>query len=278
MPNWGDLLTDLLPASMKCEALSSNEAHGITYTEIFDLAVLHSGRNAFGSRLDKVARELKERVVTRLRKARVGKGHEQVVAYCKNNRLPLLTTNFDLTFEQLVGGAPHTTSRMNRRYYPWNTYYAEQEHKRPLSSFGIWHVHGSIEYPDSLRLGLNDYTGAMQRIRSEFLPFASWVFNKKRGETPDAAKRLEGTWIEIFLTRSPIIVGLELAPYDTLLRWLLLRRAAAHFKLPVQAPGGIYLSCKKDKSKQGMEEFFRLLNIQIITVDDYPHCYDLFAE
>jgi hypothetical protein len=261
---------------MKCEALSSNEAHGITYTEIFDLAMLQRAHNAVGSRLAKVSREMKEQVVSRLREAPAGKGHMQVVSYCKNHRMPLLTTNFDLSLEKVFEGAPHTASPGNRRYYPWNTYYAPNEHKRPLSSFGIWHIHGSIEYPDSLRLGLNDYVGAMERIRSEFFPFASWVFNGKKGVAPTAAKRLQGTWVEIFLTRSPIIVGLELAPYDALLRWLLIRRAAAHFKLPVQVPGGIYLSCRKDEPKQGMEDFFRLLNIEVITVDDFPLCYDLF--
>lgn len=278
MPSWADLLTDLLPPTMKCEALSSNEAHGITYTEIFDLAVLQSGRNGDDVKLAKIGRQMKERVVKRLSDSRVGTGHKQLVTFCQNHQMPLLTTNFDHTLEKVAGASSFANGRMNRRYYPWDVFHSKQKPVDPLTAFSIWHVHGSTDYPDSLRLGLNDYTGAIQRIRSEFLPFANWVFHGKHGTPPEAAKRLHGTWVEILLTRSPIIVGLELAPYDMLLRWLLLRRAAAHHKLPANTTGGIYLSCKRDKSKQGMEEFFRLLNIRVIFVDEYPHCYDLFVE
>jgi hypothetical protein len=204
--------------------------------------------------------------------------HRAVVGFSERNAMPLMTTNFDHALEKVSFCTHFASQKESTPYYRWRTYHAPARLPLPMNAFGIWHVHGSIRVPSSLRLGLNDYAGAIQRVRPHLTPFFNWVSNGKNGTPPDHAKNLLNTWIEIFLTRHPIIVGLNLTPYEMLLRWLLIQRATVHSKAGPNACKGIYIRPKTDKERVGMNEFLKFCGIEIIDVEDYDGCYDLFRD
>ncbi len=201
----------------------------MTYPEIFDLVVLQTRLSQPSLPLPAppasppITTALKKRIAKRLKDFQPNSAHRDVVKFCADRAMPLLTTNFDHALEKVLGCTHFASRRVTTPYYRWETYHAPARLTLPLEEFGIWHLHGSIRVPSSLRLGLNDYAGAIQRVRSDLTPFFSWVANGKHGEPPGYAKNLMNTWVEIFLTRHPIIVSLNLAPHEMLLRWLLIR-------------------------------------------------------
>lgn len=284
-PDWAQLLVGLLPTSMNPDMqllLKNKDSNGITYPEIFDLAVLQTRISLPSlplpapSKRHPITTDLKNRISRQLEGFNPNAAHEAVVGFCQRHAMPLLTTNFDHALEKAASATHFATRKITTPYYRWETYHSPARLVSPLQAFGIWHVHGSIRVPNSLRLGLNDYAGAIQRVRPDLTPFSDWVFNGKHGTPPACAKNLQDTWIEIFLTRHPIIVGLNLSPYEMLLRWLLIQRATVHSKSGPDSCKGIYIRPKADKGLLGMNEFLKFCGIEVIDVDDYSDCYDLF--
>lgn len=51
------------------------------------------------------------------------------------------------------------------RFYPWTIYYSDRELDYPTYGFGIWFVNGLIKYPSSIRLGLTQYMGSVEKAR-----------------------------------------------------------------------------------------------------------------
>jgi hypothetical protein len=283
-PHWAELLVDLLPSTMNTDMralLQKKDVHGMTYPEIFDLVVLQTRLSQPALPLPNppapppIITGLKTRIARRLDAFQPNSAHRAVVGFCERNAMPLMTTNFDHALEKVSSCTHFAARRVTTPYYRWETYHAPARLPSPLIAFGIWHVHGSIRVPSSLRLGLNDYAGAIQRVRPDITPFFSWISNGKHGDPPGYAKNLQNTWVEIFLTRHPIIVGLNLTPYEMLLRWLLIQRATVHSKSGQHTCKGIYIRPKADKERVGMNEFLKFCGIEVIDVDDYSDCYDL---
>ncbi|MDE5880679.1 MAG: SIR2 family protein [Muribaculaceae bacterium] len=93
------------------------------------------------------------------------------LSYIKGLNVPILTTNFDTYMSDSVGAKRFINNMEGQLYkftdfYPWNVYYStEKINENILDNFGIWHINGMTDYPRSIRLGLSDYMGCVERAR-----------------------------------------------------------------------------------------------------------------
>ena len=245
--SWTDLLADTadevagLPHIETDRILAENT---ISYPEFYDTVQMR----AFQRDNEFDYRTLKPHISARIGQWESQNHQQRVVDHCIENRIPILTTNFDTVLsrsstavQQYLAVANKKRKKSKRQFpiipqgipftdhYPWYSHYSAEKVQDALQDFAIWHIHGIHHYPRSLRLGLTDYIAMTDRAR-EWLhrstgnPFNQYdQYHKWRGR---------GSWLEVFLMKPLIIVGLALESSEVGLRWLLIEREKLHRRRP----------------------------------------------
>lgn len=250
-PNWEDLLLDLGGINL--------DFTGMTYNEIYNIIELRRGDD----------RNLKGQVVQQLQNP--GKNdlfnHKAFIDLVRINKCPVLTTNFDHGLEDSSGLQFYRTTKKGfTRYYPWDTYASYRPIESPIDGFAVWHIHGMIKYADSIRLGLTDYMGCVERARK-------WIHNspeslfggKDRIDWPG-----RNSWLHIWFNKPLVIVGLALESQEVFIRWLLIERERYFSKFPNRRERTVFIS-NGDNSQ--IKNFLKNLNIDYLITDHYRDLY-----
>lgn len=158
-----------------------------------------------------------------------GPHHVRFVEHARRTETPILTTNYDLllanSWPDIYYYRPQAPDKSFRfdHAYPWTSYYSDRELQSPLDGFGIWHMHGTIQHPKSIRISLSHYVKSVAKAESYTRPMigASLYSNKsaKRGWHG------QQTWLEILFSKRLFIIGLGLDTDEMFLRSLLIERA-----------------------------------------------------
>jgi hypothetical protein len=240
--SWSDILTDLASRlAGSSEAISIKqfkelirEHIGISYPEIYDLismmALKKTGTHNINIRI-------KETLCKILRYWFPSELHVLFVRYCNQKRLPILTTNYDLTLER-ASIASHCkslqdsdsdktsikffhnkNSTLDSDTFLWNRYFSDMRHDDNINQYAIYHVHGYVKKPSSIRIGFNDYVELLTRLKRYQLSAFYDNLERKALEYEQSY-----SWIDYFYTSNLIILGLGLGQSEADLRWLLMDR------------------------------------------------------
>jgi hypothetical protein len=287
--SWKQLLVDLGDTHGKLDkdqSASILDEKSITYPEFFDLIVLASRNNGSVDLED-----LKKGISSEMVKWESTITHENLISRAISNDIQILTTNFD-TLLPLSNPSVKDFHLMKRRkgnldaikplilrskedaknnrgftsWYPWNAYYSNREVSDNLKEFGIWYMHGIMEYSRSIRLGLLDYMKLVDRA-SDYLP----EDNKK------AKKDISNTFLNILLNKDLLVFGLALESNETFLRWLLLQRN----RLNPNLKGYFVLieefdDTDKNKFPFGKDFFLKQLNFEVVRFKTASEFYESF--
>jgi len=253
MPSWKELL---MAASEKPLQIDLN---GLSNTEIYDLVELYSTN----------PEKVKARVANQLEVSKTTNlsVHYGLMQLAMRNNIPVLTTNFDPAFEASIGAdLIHLNSKGFTRYYPWKTYYGFEAHKLPTDGFGIWKVHGDVKYKDSIRLGLTDYMGSVERARRLIHKGDTRLFNSKNQHYWQGHE----TWLHIWFNLPIVIFGLSFGADEVFLRWLLIerRRYLNLYEEPMQ----VYF-VSKGEPKPNVKNLMQNLGGTLVSVDSYDELY-----
>lgn len=205
MPSWKTLLASISDNPIRL-------VDGLSNTEVYDLVELNSADGV----------DVKARVVEQLQIHPTYnlEVHRSLMTLAKNHDCPVLTTNFEETFERSIDAKQfHIDSRRFTRFYPWKTYYGLKKLDNPMDGFGIWKIHGDVRYKDSIRLGLTDYMGSAERARRLIHRDDDSLFRGKREDW-----RGWDTWLHIWFNMPIVIFGLGFSKDEVFLRWLLIER------------------------------------------------------
>jgi hypothetical protein len=160
-----NLCSDLFPSWDKLLKKNANvnfKSDGLTNTEIYDFIELKT---------DDGGSKLKGNIAKSFEKdpKKSSEIHKMFIELVILKDCPVLTTNFDFTFEHCLfpnnGTFYRTSSEKFTRFYPWDTYFGQRQHNFPTDGFGIWHIHGMLNYYESIRLGLTDYMGSVEKSK-----------------------------------------------------------------------------------------------------------------
>lgn len=217
---------------------------GIALTEFYDLLNLKRPASPASQK------SLQEEFCAEMDNWKVFPHHRRIVQWARDNAIPILTTNFDTVLSR-AGECrllPEKITASFTDYYPWNRYYGFAPLDNPLQGFGIWHVNGMQKYRRSIRLGLTDYMGSVERVRgwihkgNEGLHFTGKDVNNWPGAS---------TWLHIVFNKPLLIFGLGLDQHEVFLRWLLIERARYFKKFPARRKGCwyVYTSAKEKMGK-----------------------------
>ena len=132
----------------------------------------------------------------------------------------ILTTNYDYNFESVEFSdqkkLKHTEKIKETTYSLFRNYKIKDKY--------IWHIHGELNYPQSILLGYNHYSGYLQQIRNYFYNGLNY---KNENYFPALRVRIENgpiffqTWIDFFFLSNVYILGLSLDFTEMHLWWIL---------------------------------------------------------
>lgn len=179
---------------------------------------------------------------------------------------PILTTNYDDLMAKSLGLELHRTRKSGfTDHYPWDSYYAHIEQDDPTNKFSVWHVNGMVRYHRSIKMGLSQYMGNVDRSREMI---------GQRYKKVHLSESFAGTktWLDILFNRSVFIFGLGLDESEVFLRWLLIERARYYRRYPEEQKPGWYLA-REGEDLKGKEFFLSALGIQVLNLSEYEDIY-----
>ncbi|MFC1837211.1 hypothetical protein ACFLYW_00830 [Thermodesulfobacteriota bacterium] len=241
---------------------------GISFTEFYDaLEIQNYSKNNFSGELQK---DVKDRMANWI----ANKEQNIILNEIKSLNSPVLTTNFDDQIPRSLNLDFHKmTDTKFTDYYPWSCYYSSHPQQFPEDGFGVWFLNGMIKYHRSIKLGLSQYMGNVERARKlihekpENISFEGKNRNFWSGHK---------TWLHILFNKSLFIFGLGLDENEIFLRWLLIERAKYFRKFTDRKHKGWYLMKTDEQAKNniGKKFFLESVGIEVLEVKDYNTIYE----
>ncbi len=262
--SWNDLLLDLWQThSFNTQ---STIPHGISFTEFYDaLEIQNASDKKFSSLLQKdVQRRMKEWEANLKQNLILERIHEM------NSQI--LTTNFDKLIPKSMNLEFNRMEGTNfTDFYPWSNYYSNYTLNYPTAGFGVWYINGMARYHRSIKLGLSQYMGNVERARR--------LIHKKPENINFEGKNQEAwpgykTWLHIIFNKSLVIVGLGLNETEVFLRWLLIERAKYFRRFPNRKHNGWFIKKSSPRNSDGQKFFLNSVGFEVIELDEYTQIYE----
>jgi len=202
-----------------------------------------------------------------------------------------LTTNYDYAFLEMY----KSDKTINIQNKSTEAIYSLRRHKDIIKNkrikTKIWHLHGEIDMPPSIMLGLDHYCGSVAKIDSYVKGRYEFQEEKKQVKTPSIIEKLKditkfdnSSWIELLFNSEVHIIGLGLDFSEIDLWWVLNKRA--RFKLDNQTRDLVnnrivYYSTSEDNDQL---ELLKSLHVEIVqikldkTKEKYKKAYDIILK
>lgn len=148
--------------------------------------------------------------------------HHQILQLPFDN---VITTNYDLAVEKslVADGFSLQTYNYTERVYSIRRNHTYQKEDRTIN---VRHIHGEIQHPNSIMLGLDHYCGCIGKIDS----YIKGHYEYSKTILKDLHTRLKDekfdilSWIDLFFVSDVYIVGFGLDYSETDIWWILNKR------------------------------------------------------
>lgn len=265
-PSWSDLLLDLWD-SYSFDTQSTIPT-GISFTEFYDaLEIQNYTKKDFGADLQKAVQD-------KMVKWQASQKQNIVLNRIKNLDAPILTTNFDNLIAKSLSLEFHKLSDTKfSDYYPWSCYYSNRQLTYPTEGFGVWFPNGMVRYHRSIKLGLSQYMGNVERARKLIHKEPENIGFEGKNQSYWPGYK---TWLHIIFNKSIFIFGLGLNESEVFIRWLLIERAKYFRKYPKRKRKGWFLIKKNmsGESFEGKKFFLKSVGFEVLEVKSYKTIYE----
>ena len=295
--SWNDLLGELIERS-------SRSASKNTFTNNLKLLLERDSRDLTPASLPEAFDIIKatcmmsadnlpkdrfqEIIAGLLRKMEPDAPHKRLIVWAQQSNVPVLTTNYDHCFQYALDGKCKRKRfgllKPMSQYYPWDRYYASKAIIEPMHEFAIWHIHGDCEIRQSIRAGLDQYMGMVERLRAIKGTVAVESLNTQKDISESVPAFHKAPWLKIFMGKKLWIQGLALQPDEVAIRWLLIERFRYWSKyLPDSCrESGWYIHGPTDitgKIDRNRKIFLESVGIKVLEIkrplNDYVNLYSI---
>ena len=185
-----------------------------------------------------------------------------------------LTTNYDYAFEKSLGITPEKLSTED-------IYSLRRKRKYTLSNGTkyLWNIHGEIDQPKSIMLGLDHYCGSVSKIDAYVKGNYKHTVDGISQDIKPMLTKLKNesycftSWVDLFFSSNVHIIGLSLDYSETDIWWLLNKRARFAADGLINNKVYFYTNCI-DKEKKGLLKSF---NVEVVMTQavksDYKSMY-----
>ena len=261
MNSWENMLSDI--RRQYFPDITSHVKKDISLIELYDLFELRQKRKNTNAHILNV-------FCSQLKKWLPDDHHRLIVRWAIENKIPILTTNFDTVLSDACSSELfHISRRRFTHHYPWSSYYGTRPIENLQTEFAIWHMHGMLKYRHSIRLGLTHYMGSVHRLRG-------WLYrggNERLFESSLGLERWRGrdTWLNIFFGNDLLFFGIGLSEMEIFIRWCLIERKKFFYKFPINKRKGWYLYT--NDMSHGKKFFLKTVGIEAVRMNSYSEIY-----
>lgn len=218
--SWDDLLNQI-------KGLKHFENSSLPYTMIYERILMEKPKinleNIFNTEL-----EVKQRIAEELQKTSTNKNYTKLFELNADN---YITTNYDYAFKNTFNKSLKYSTNEKSTEDIYSIRRAIQLlHKNKVVKT-IWHIHGEINKPKSIMLGLDHYCGSIGKINNYIKGNYKFQKNNESVELKSIKEKLinnhfdEISWVELFFTTNIHIMGFGLDYSEIDLWWVLIKRA-----------------------------------------------------
>ncbi|HZK61998.1 MAG TPA: SIR2 family protein [Anaerovoracaceae bacterium] len=221
MFSWEDLLNELASPEKGFSNEFPNTMH-------YEYAVMKKLNNVID--LKEKEENIKQQIANKMQKIEVNEMYEKLSRLNVEN---LITTNYDCTLKNtfLKNGCEHFTANTESIYsIRRNTVIVN---KKMNKTYKIWNIHGEIEAPKSIMLGLDHYCGSIGKIDDYIKGKYKFQTGNENIDVSAISEKINNeskekydkySWIELFFNSNIFIIGFGLDYSETDLWWILNQR------------------------------------------------------
>ena len=266
--SWEKLLLDLWNKYTASDLQQTRIFKGISFTEFYDaIEIQNTDRDKFDSTIQK-------QVKTKMENWEPNHHQNLILDKIRDFDAPILTTNFDdLIPKSLSLNFYKLKNKGFTDFYPWSCYYSDRELSNSLDGFGVWYPNGMLNYHRSIKLGLTQYMGNVERVRKMLHNNRENIYFEGKNRNNWAGYQ---SWLHIVFNKSLFIVGLGLEENEVFFRWLLIERAKYFKKYPERKKDGWYVTVRKDNDANflGKRFFLESVGLKVLEVANYDVQFD----
>ena len=268
--SWTKMLEDIVKKMGKRNTFSfSHKPYPLLYEEIFTRGARYAGFNE---------KSIREEVEKGTNQIAVNNYHRQLMDLPFEN---ILTTNYDYCLEKSIAET-FTKDKENEKKY-------SLFRKRMINNNkSVWHIHGEVNYKQSIMLGYEHYMGAVQKMRNyltSHIEVKRQILNDKTGKTESTKLQWKSpfkkgivkfeneeyySWIDIFLRDDIHIVGFGLKFEEVDLWWLISYRNRRMIEKDMQCGKLYYYYFDKgndDDEGKAKLDMLKILGVENIKID-----------
>ena len=179
-----------------------------------------------------------------------------------------ITTNYDYAFDKTIKISSISDSTEN--------IYSVRR-KKMYDHINLWFMHGEIDHPKSIQLGLDHYCGLIGKIDNYLKGNYEYEYEKTKIKLNKMKDKLEGisqydnvSWIELFFNTNIHILGLGLDYSEIDLWWILTKRARLKIDYNIDNRIIFYTS-RIDEQKKGL---LQSLKVEVKEINDFEYVED----
>jgi hypothetical protein len=195
-----------------------------------------------------------------------------------------ITTNYDYAFKNKILEQPNTKAVNNSTEDVYsirrNTSIKEGGEKEICK---IWNIHGEIDTPVSIMLGLDHYCGSIGKLDAYIKGTYDLQENNKKVKIDTIVSKLQTgkfdnrSWVELFFHSNIHILGLAFDYSETDLWWILNKRARIRTdtKTSGSVKNKVYFYVRElEPEREGLLKSFDVEVVKPDTLLNYPDFYE----
>ncbi|MBH3096242.1 MULTISPECIES: hypothetical protein [Serratia] len=193
-----------------------------------------------------------------------------------------MTTNYDYAFKNSLGDSIELINHSTETIYSLRRYTSCQSESNGNIKCKIWSIHGELDYPISIKLGLDHYCGSIGKIDSYIKGKYTFTSNDKLIKPISMKDKLSNnnfdghSWVELFFSSHVHIIGLSLDFSETDLWWVLDKRARINSSGLVKNKIFYYVPNEIDEEKNGLLESLNVIVVSIPLLEN--NYYDFYKK
>ncbi|MGF1713332.1 SIR2 family protein [Photobacterium chitinilyticum] len=202
---------------------SDNDFSDITLpnTMIYERIFMEKHESTVRERADEM--EIKKKIAEAMREQGSNSVYDALASLNLRN---YMTTNYDYAFAEALGvkAVRHSIEdiyslRRRREYIKTN------------NSINLWHIHGEIDHPKSIMLGLDHYCGSVSKLDAYVKGRYKYKKDQKATSVISIENKIKSkrfcltSWVDLFFSTNVHIIGFSLDYSETDIWWVLNKRA-----------------------------------------------------
>jgi hypothetical protein len=222
---------------------------------------------------------IKNEIAELLQQTQPNELYDEMLSLGCNN---YLTTNYDYALEKSIN--LQVNIRSTEEIYSLRRF---REYFGSNGAIRLWNVHGEIDHPKTIMLGLDHYCGAIAKLDSYIKGTYVTQRDGKSHHVEPMKTKLHNrnfchtSWVDLFFSDDIHIIGLSLDFSETDLWWIINKRARLAQVAPVDNKIYFHSTNKKDEKSDLLNSFgVQVMHHPIIDgyIDAYKNMFSFIAK